>query len=71
MPGSPPRREPPACGRGGAGPPAQGGFAHPSMSPYTAPTRETTARTAIGVSTVPLNLPVVISAEVEMTPPTP
>jgi len=29
------------------------------------------ARTAIGVATVPLNLPVVISAEVEITPPKP
>ena len=29
------------------------------------------ARTAIGVATVPLNLPVVISAEVEITPPNP
>ena len=29
------------------------------------------ARTAIGVATVPLNLPVAISAEVEITPPKP
>jgi len=29
------------------------------------------ARTAIGVATVPLNLPVVISAEVEIVPPKP
>ncbi len=29
------------------------------------------ARTAIGVAAVPLNLPVVISAEVEIAPPTP
>ncbi len=29
------------------------------------------ARTAIGVATVPLNLPVVISAEVEIAPPKP
>jgi hypothetical protein len=29
------------------------------------------ARTAIGVATVPLNLPVAVSAEVEIAPPNP
>jgi enamine deaminase RidA (YjgF/YER057c/UK114 family) len=32
---------------------------------------ENHARTAIGVATLPLNLPVVISAEVEIAPPKP
>ena len=41
-----------------------------SIDPYGTNTGSH-ARTAIGVATVPLNLPVVISAELEIAPPKP
>jgi enamine deaminase RidA (YjgF/YER057c/UK114 family) len=55
---------------------AESGCPHTTavMNPFSelyGPDRGSHARTAIGVPTVPLSLPVVSSAEIEITPPEP